>query len=101
GIRDRNVTGVQTCALPIFWSRGCGLRARAAPAGASALRGRDPGHWPLRICRGGAERCGGVAFPRRLARATESRRPRLLSARDGRSEERRGGEGGGARGSRE
>src|SRR5699024_5329649 len=23
GIRDRNVTGVQTCALPIFWDRGC------------------------------------------------------------------------------
>src|SRR5437868_10018958 len=29
GIRDRNVTGVQTCALPIFLCRGHGLCKRA------------------------------------------------------------------------
>src|SRR5699024_12134833 len=69
GIRDRNVTGVQTCALPISLARADGpARSRcrrprtAAPvphAGVSArrtnpgLRGRTPGHRhsPLRSAR--------------------------------------------------
>src|SRR5690606_41195664 len=42
GIRDFHVTGVQTCALPIWSDRACGPRIRTAaarpalPAGASA-----------------------------------------------------------------
>src|SRR5579885_1167909 len=35
GIRDRNVTGVQTCALPI-WSSGCLGEARRRPCDASS-----------------------------------------------------------------
>src|SRR5437868_10679254 len=31
GIRDRNVTGVQTCALPIFGLRPCALFGHQAP----------------------------------------------------------------------
>src|SRR5699024_11356672 len=49
GIRDRNVTGVQTCALPILtpaiaWRRGKGgSRTRAASARPCAGSGRVPG----------------------------------------------------------
>src|SRR5207249_7522091 len=47
GIRDRNVTGVQTCALPILgWSRGIGRRG--------CLQGPSPagGAVPLPGCLG-------------------------------------------------
>src|SRR5690606_40631766 len=46
GIRDFHVTGVQTCALPIF--RRCGCRFRRKPA-SDPLRsaGRDPVHTPV------------------------------------------------------
>src|SRR5437868_11231252 len=39
GIRDRNVTGVQTCALPICHG-GSGRRLRAVPRGRPATGGR-------------------------------------------------------------
>src|SRR6266513_4168526 len=45
GIRDRNVTGVQTCALPIWVERQAGESAEAAARTALAF---------------GAERAGGV-----------------------------------------
>src|SRR5699024_12111218 len=38
GIRDRNVTGVQTCALPIFHSRRLRLRLAAEMSRGSKLR---------------------------------------------------------------
>src|SRR5207249_6387473 len=37
GIRDRNVTGVQTCALPICIARQTGEEAPESPFGAGAL----------------------------------------------------------------
>src|SRR5699024_11904087 len=40
GIRDRNVTGVQTCALPI-WTRA--LSSRPSPAGSRLGSGTDLG----------------------------------------------------------
>src|SRR5207248_7100156 len=46
GIRDRTVTGVQTCALPIYWqrwrmrSKGQKLRRPARPAGPGGHRRR-------------------------------------------------------------
>src|SRR5438067_3188958 len=52
GIRDRNVTGVQTCALPI-WCRGRARRALLRPPEPGARAGRgdgrhDPGSAHLR-----------------------------------------------------
>src|SRR3989441_3739285 len=44
GIRDKLVTGVQTCALPISRRR-CGCSARAPPT-PSSWRGRCPRGWP-------------------------------------------------------
>src|SRR5207249_9298053 len=38
GIRDRNVTGVQTCALPIWWKRLRNPRLREASAAARVVR---------------------------------------------------------------
>src|SRR5207249_5874998 len=81
GIRDRNVTGVQTCALPIYDERCC------RPA-----RGRGPRRDRDRLRRAPRARLararGGQARPRRTA-------ARLQSTRGGgsraRSEERRVG----------
>src|SRR5699024_4160916 len=80
GIRDRNVTGVQTCALPIFdvrlGDRGLHLR-RLRPHPLRALgRADDPVHLPLR-----------QADPRRRAPRPHPRRgdvrpPRALLAAD-------------------
>src|SRR2546425_9272222 len=76
GIRDKLVTGVQTCALPI-WRRGTGARAPAA------RRPRGVRHRPDTVAATGA-----AGVPRgRLARALGSGAP---SARP-RSEERRVG----------
>src|SRR3712207_8265888 len=47
GIRDIGVTGVQTCALPIFGMSGR-LRSRAAPARSSSGRFRAPAAHPAK-----------------------------------------------------
>src|SRR5205823_11042366 len=44
GIRDKLVTGVQTCALPIFASGAIVRPIKALHRGASALTGRELGH---------------------------------------------------------
>src|SRR5437868_14243087 len=64
GIRDRNVTGVQTCALPNL--RGCpGRRPRSRRPGATPRhRGRPP--TPARASRG---RYGATSLPSRSGRA--------------------------------
>src|SRR5207249_9634512 len=84
GIRDRNVTGVQTCALPIYRRRDDQAAGRDRGQGAvgSRLQGR-PGD-------------GCVALPARRGRRREAlgRRAapgRALPAPPGRSEERRVG----------
>src|SRR5699024_12095439 len=92
GIRDRNVTGVQTCALPI-WRRSrvgsgaTGDRDRADDLPAERLRLRDRGR----------------RFRRRRARRKTCRRVERLSAAgqrrlSRRSEERRVGKEEGTRG---
>src|SRR5207249_9135646 len=68
GIRDRNVTGVQTCALPIFASR-AGIDGAAAPG---------PAGRTVVLVAGGAQPQGDAARP--LDRAPplpDLRRPRL------------------------
>src|SRR5699024_11894917 len=37
GIRDRNVTGVQTCALPIFFDSADSIRRLSAPDGCTGI----------------------------------------------------------------
>src|SRR5699024_559278 len=61
GIRDRNVTGVQTCALPIS---ACG-RGSSLPPPARAPGRRRP-----------ASTCGRPAGSRRTSRSTGARSPR-------------------------
>src|SRR5205807_7107793 len=51
GIRDYKVTGVQTCALPIFLESGCASRTTAVDPGPGAARDR-----PEREAPGGAVR---------------------------------------------
>src|SRR5699024_11969950 len=86
GIRDRNVTGVQTCALPIY-------------GGLTAHPGGDRWRWEQRIFGGAYD--GAPARERPKYGALNHRRnplggaPRFGSSR---SEERRVGEEGGARG---
>src|SRR5699024_12222936 len=84
GIRDRNVTGVQTCALPIFQPVAADERAEERRH-ADGLR-RDPGRRAHRACTRGAGR-GGTGQPR----ITPAQRTVRWPAR---SEERRGGKGG-------
>src|SRR5437773_3054039 len=76
GIRDRDVTGVQTCALPIYRDR---RRDRGHPRRA-VLPGR-PGHGlgPARLRGARARGVGRARNDRRLARL--SSRPRLRAAR--------------------
>src|SRR6478609_3192858 len=72
GIRDKLVTGVQTCALPIWraaagrgWSRGS-VRADGSRETVRALAGRrvvDPRELPARAARGGAARVPGEPVP--------------------------------------
>src|SRR5699024_11254501 len=93
GIRDRNVTGVQTCALPIFPVRlVAGVDDRAGAGGGRgdrlphvvAAAGEDESGRPGGVgARGGAVRGGGVL---------------RLGAHHSRSEERRGGKEGRRRG---
>src|SRR5207249_9520488 len=95
GIRDRNVTGVQTCALPILdgivppedYDR---VRDEVADAvSGSSIQRRD------------ARRSSGCGGGRRSSRAsTSTRRPTCCSSRpkDTRSEERRVGKEGRRRG---
>src|SRR5699024_11354962 len=82
GIRDRNVTGVQTCALPIFGAGaqefGAGEGARGVPAGGGRHLGEADGR--VRAGRdlvlgGGAERIaggtgGGSGSSRKIGRAS-------------------------------
>src|SRR5207249_9751976 len=99
-IRDRNVTGVQTCALPIYLRQREGGRPRTLRARLRAhqLRGHDP---ELRLARveprallaKAAERLDAIAEP------DQARPAAGVGAADPRSEERRVGEGGRARGS--
>src|SRR5699024_12148965 len=73
GIRDRNVTGVQTCALPIWGSagqrdrrerRGVGRGRRSWPAGPD----RPPSHASLRrVLRSEERRVGKESRPTRKA----------------------------------
>src|SRR5207249_8851579 len=82
GIRDRNVTGVQTCALPIFLDGfreyrgvaiGQSLPRRRREAKHLSLPSGGPSHFPelragLEIC---AANCGGGAgAPREIGRAS-------------------------------
>src|SRR5207245_4475740 len=56
GIRDATVTGVQTCALPIYEFCGLFLRHLTGPVAAVLVfeAGADwPGQWPLVVARKG------------------------------------------------
>src|SRR5438309_10040001 len=64
GIRDGTVTGVQTCALPISWSRASRPRCTPAPY----KEGR-----PARRRRGSAPRSGGSAGGWPRSRSEERR----------------------------
>src|SRR5205823_7132825 len=88
GIRDKLVTGVQTCALPI---------SREGPVGISP-RGSSVGHHKVRRRSAHARE----AAPLTRAPATDSVRrcARAFCARYGRSEERRVGKEGRTRGAR-
>src|SRR5699024_12820126 len=96
GIRDRNVTGVQTCALPI-----CLLpEVREAPVGATGGTRAEPGRGGRSSRCGSDQRRPGAGEPYR--RTDHSRKRVHPDQRDdrgtGRSEERRVGiEGGGER----
>src|SRR5687767_15411421 len=63
GIRDKLVTGVQTCALPIY----VGQRIDRAEALA------DPARLEGRRCRGGGRRCGLRSEERRVGKECRSR----------------------------
>src|SRR5687768_10128193 len=75
GIRDVAVTGVQTCALPIY-AHGGGLARPLGPGGAVVLRGRRCGQCPL----GPGDRAGVVTGAKRqpsyLLERSEERRCR-------------------------
>src|SRR5699024_3507006 len=77
GIRDRNVTGVQTCALPISWpSAAAPSKCRRAAASAAATRSK----LVLRDTSARKERFSTVMFPLALDRAVGPSRSR--AARD-------------------
>src|SRR5205823_8882164 len=91
GIRDKLVTGVQTCALPIYAARSTGVQGRETGADGTRLgetAARDPGV----VCRQllWSERRGAQdsirSFRRRPSRAWGKSDPQA-----GRSEERRVG----------
>src|SRR5207249_7635213 len=67
GIRDRNVTGVQTCALPICGRGSSGRRSGASLLGA-VLRGVDPRGVPPELA------CSPVPDDRRRLGRSEERR---------------------------
>src|SRR5438034_4813225 len=77
GIRDHCVTGVQTCALPIFASVATGKDAPRCPTASSA--GARPQVWRRRFTRRiGASRGEGGLLP---SRSPPPRRPRKSSRR--------------------
>src|SRR5207248_8544146 len=78
GIRDRTVTGVQTCALPICRPAIDRRRARRFGAQLAQLHAGDEPLLHVRGASGGDERCRAALLP-------------LLASSDGRSEERRVG----------
>src|SRR5207249_8773204 len=87
GIRDRNVTGVQTCALPIYMpaSLNAGGEARRSATGeARSARTADRGRRDMRI----PSALGLEQHERRAVRTFEQRTARAVC---GRSEERRVG----------
>src|SRR5437762_11423894 len=75
GIRDTSVTGVQTCALPIFQrgKHGEDRRLRLGWRGGArrGRSGRDLGHAVL--CRAGTIKQRGGRFPQRYLRSEERR----------------------------
>src|SRR5207248_7918049 len=74
GIRDRTVTGVQTCALPILPVASTGRRSRTALKGPatyptsrrSSTQNRDKLVWKISGFHSGVHWCRGVASARRL-----------------------------------
>src|SRR5699024_11414532 len=93
GIRDRNVTGVQTCALPIF--------ARAARAGGAHTVGVIPAHLvPLEVADVDADELIVVETMRERKQLMDERSDAFLALPGGigRSEERRVGKECGCRG---
>src|SRR5207249_6370861 len=93
GIRDRNVTGVQTCALPISPSH-------SPQTGQTVQIGRSAWPvwtvWPV-VSHGQQVPCGPWSLHRRAARHAEVACPAEAGPGD-RSEERRVGKEGGGRG---
>src|SRR5207249_9477119 len=97
GIRDRNVTGVQTCALPIFASPWRDDRSRPSEARA-VPRSWQPGPWIERACKATHQDAEDIfrtdpAHGSRAPNETCTAPPRVGS----RSEERRVGKEGRAR----
>src|SRR5438034_11125702 len=74
GIRDHCVTGVQTCALPIFASVATGKDAPRCPTASSA--GARPQVWRRRLTRriGASRGEGGRSEERRVGKECRSRR---------------------------
>src|SRR5699024_12090937 len=67
GIRDRNVTGVQTCALPILAGPAARSQARGAAAGHRGLAGGRPGPCQSRTPEGRRQdRPGGRQGPQQV-----------------------------------
>src|SRR5256886_13285743 len=76
GIRDLTVTGVQTCALPIFCARARHGGPPAVPACADRVRALDRGRLLLRFRRSHAIHAGGPGADRgEDARGREGRYP--------------------------
>src|SRR5256885_7012653 len=74
GIRDYKVTGVQTCALPIFgWTRGCRLQTRPARAGRRVSCASDGFAGRLVSGTAGGDRAADDGKQRRAARSGERR----------------------------
>src|SRR5699024_11396359 len=93
GIRDRNVTGVQTCALPISRAApapGVSSVVRAEPRRGSCTHGA-PGELAAPVAHGRGARPGVLGSPALVQRGPGPARLRLA-----RSEERRVGGGRGA-----
>src|SRR5437868_11746021 len=83
GIRDRNVTGVQTCALPILDVRGIGALRRVAAEDTRRAGGEIPGAFrgggpavagSKEVARGAAEGEGRRSEERRVGKERRTRR---------------------------
>src|SRR5207249_8205148 len=79
GIRDRNVTGVQTCALPIYGGRG-GPRAWARGRRGPSLAGPAPRRGARSVDQGahGSRGRGGALRARKIGRASCRERGEML-----------------------